>query len=92
MREPYRPVATVCIVPVRTPLMRKTHWPVAADCVYHQTDPKVGCRRRNYLSACWEPTPLQLRLQDNPNRSGEVGRDTEKVGNVRPANRRPSRL
>ena len=32
-----------------------------------------------------ETAPLQLRLQDNPHRTVEVGGGGEKVGNVRPA-------
>ena len=57
----------------------------------YRTHPKVGCRRRDCLQACWEPTSLQLRLQDNPLRSVEVGGDGEEVDNVCPANRRTAR-
>ena len=33
IREPYKPVTTVCNVTVRETLMRETHWPVAIDCI-----------------------------------------------------------
>ena len=57
----------------------------------YRTHPKVGCRRRDCLQECWEPTALQLRLQDNPLRSVEVGGDGEEVDNVCPAKRRTAR-
>ena len=91
MKEAHWSVATACNILVRETLIGEAHWPVATDCTQHQTHPEVGCRRCDRLSACCEPTLLQLRLEDNPHRSVEVGGDGEEVGNVLPANRRTAR-
>ena len=45
--------------------------------LYLTSNTSEGEMRCDCLSACWEPTPLQLRQQDNPNRSVEVGGDGE---------------
>ena len=64
--------------------MGEPHWPVATNCIYNQTHPKVGCRRRdlgmmgtNTPTATPARQPAQYRLAETVRKWATFAQQTE---------------